>query len=320
MLSSEAEEQRKWRGRNALRRVLADKLGDFEQNMYVTSVSDPAIDKLRPMAILASLVGHERDTLRRAIDAERSWKSKQSLAQEIKDDISHLRSYLNAITSSLVGLDRELESVYRELSRSPRNQSAKDYYPSEYEEDAQKVFRDDVDGRVVSICSFLPDYPSEPFFQRPAERIDTLIQRDPFVVSVFWEVLADQAFYSRTGKDLSQVSSAIRAPKLVGLLASARSNVHPVFLLIALSLAADGRDCSEAIAEIGSSLLNHLKSTAGVDLDRLVMVMAGALHENRRPDSIRAFVPNGDAYRLKPRLDLVNRWCAVASETLLRNV
>jgi hypothetical protein len=169
----------------------------------------------------------------------------------------------------------------------------------------------------ISICSFLPDYPDSPFFAIPAQRIRALQDRDQFVVAVFWEVLADQAVHSISDRDLAQFDPPIYSPKLKGLLSTAKSNVHPAYLLIALSfLRETDRFVREHIMTIGSSVLAMLQNPTGPLFERICSSMSEALPLHHRPDSIRAYVPHGDNYRLQPNLAFVDVWASTARDTL----
>jgi hypothetical protein len=77
-----------------------------------------------------------------------------------------------------------------------------------------------------------------------------------------------------------------------------------------------GSSVSLDIREIGMSFLTRLQKTTGATFDGLTNEMSQSLSEGRRPDSIRAFVPFGDEYRLKPNLDFVAEWVDAAQETL----
>lgn len=192
------------------------------------------------------------------------------------------------------------------------------YYPSLYARDLVRVLPNPGDDRAISICSFLPDCPRGPFFREPARQIRLLRQRDAFVVSAFWEILADQAAYFTLGRDLTRFADPILAPKLNGLLSTANSNIHPAFLLIAMSF---GRETADGVAldvrGVGTSFLGRLRESTGTEFEVLTKEMSRALLEDRRPDSIRAFVPFGDEYRLKPNLDFVAKWADAARETLV---
>ena len=109
-----------------------------------------------------------------------------------------------------------------------------DYSGGQFDRDLSYVF-EPCGGERICICSFLPDYPLVPFIAEPARRIKWLKARYEFVSRLFWNVLLDQAAYSAEHRDLASRMIGLGSPKLVGLLATFNSNVHPSHLLIALS-------------------------------------------------------------------------------------
>lgn len=191
------------------------------------------------------------------------------------------------------------------------------YYPTTYGRDLAVILADRA-ANSLSVCSFLPDYPDAEFFRDPARRLKQLPHSGPFVASVFWQVLADQATYEVTRGDLSGRGMRVRPPKLVGLLGTMHNNLHPAFLLIALSYGhlADRTTISPEIENIGRAMLPEVQRILNSSWPAVGTQMRDALGDGSVPDSIRAYVPHGDAYRLQPNWDAVVSWRGAARDTI----
>lgn len=192
-----------------------------------------------------------------------------------------------------------------------------DYYLSAHPACVRRVLGGRNDRRL-SICSFIPDYPDVAFFRDAAIEIGRLEQKEAFAASVFWEALADQATYSVRRRDLEDHGWPSPVAKLVGMLATAGSNIHPGFLLIALSLAPD-RDLERVrglLRSVGSAVLYRLRATVSLQPAAVVDRMRDGLEDHMFPDSIRAYVPYGDRYRYTPDWSAVREWAGVARATI----
>jgi hypothetical protein len=60
-------------------------------------------------------------------------------------------------------------------------------------------------------------------------RIDSLEDPESFAATTFWEALGDQATYTVTRRDMGASGWPTRAVKLVGLLGTAFTSIHPRF-------------------------------------------------------------------------------------------
>jgi hypothetical protein len=173
-------------------------------------------------------------------------------------------------------------------------------------------------GRSISICSFLPDYPLVPFIVEPAQRIQRLQTRYDFVAALFWNVLLDQAAYSVEHQDLASRNIGFQSPKLVGLLATFLTNLHPSHLLIALSFdAADDRAVlPTALTRIGREMLGKAVPKLGRSWSGILPRMQNAFVVGATPNTIRAYVPHGDEYHRRPDWHAVATWNDRVRETL----
>lgn len=141
--------------------------------------------------------------------------------------------------------------------------SSESYYRLRYPDDLTVVQHKSPSGRAISICSFVPDYPDVPTFRDPALAIRGLDDYQSFMLAVFWEVLADQASYTVRHKELEPIPGRPHVPKLIGLLSTFHNNVHPCYLLIALTLGIRTPRTIDTLAQrlqqIGEDSLAELK-------------------------------------------------------------
>lgn len=173
-------------------------------------------------------------------------------------------------------------------------------------------------GERICICSFLPDYPLVPFIAEPARRIKRLEARYEFVSTLLWNVLLDQAAYSAEHRDLASRRIGLGSPKLVGVLATFNANVHPAHLLIALSFDPPEEQVKVdfALSAIGREWLPGAASKLGSSWPSILARMESAFAPGATPDTIRAYVPNGDEYYRQPNWQVVDAWNAVVRQTL----
>lgn len=192
-----------------------------------------------------------------------------------------------------------------------------DYFPAGYQRDANALCGRNANCSL-SICSFLPDYPDVPFFRDAAAHLKELGDRTSFICAMFWEVLCDQATYTLTRRDLTRYSWPGPAAKLVGLLGTMQTNLHPGFLLIALSFdhKLEPNTVSEIIRRLGSTMLVSFRESVTAESDAIASHMHASLGAGIVPDSIKPYVPGGDRYRHQPNWISVAIWAAQARETL----
>jgi hypothetical protein len=190
------------------------------------------------------------------------------------------------------------------------------YYPTQYERDLRSVLSD---RGSISVVSFVPDQPDVPYFREPARQLRKLPDQTSFVATMFWQVLADQATHSLTRHNLAAAGIRVRPPTLDGFLGSAGCHMHPVFLLLALSVdprTHDPRDVREAVVRQGADVLPDIRACLKASWEKVAQHMSEAIAVDAIPTSLHAFVPGNDQYRLSPDRAAVATWCAAARELI----
>ena len=197
-----------------------------------------------------------------------------------------------------------------------RIEASHGYYREGYAHDASQV--PEPGSYSVSISSFVPDVPQGPFFRNPARRMRSLPNREVFTCCLFWETLADQASYTITRVDLVGHGWPLPVLKLQGLLGSCGTNVHPGFLLLAMSLSEgyDRQRVGQDLSDVGVLVLRALAPVLAARFPPVARDMADAMCRTAMPESLRAFVPNGDRYRLAPDAALADQWRTVVADTI----
>lgn len=184
---------------------------------------------------------------------------------------------------------------------------AVDYFQESFARDLALVAGDvpDSEPARLSVASFVPNYPKDTIYCDPACRFATLAEQRWFLASFF------------VGQLLSQASHFARTPVsvpgppvvLVGLLSSYWSIVHPGFLLLVLGMYQEAALDPDLHTGLGDLLRLHLSLLPNPDVATGFQdTMLAAMADGEMPDSLRAFVPRGDAYRYRPDVAAVLRW------------
>lgn len=184
---------------------------------------------------------------------------------------------------------------------SASGMGALDYHRSTFDRDLVAVMtgRSETHTRL-SVASFCPDSPRVPIYEEPARSFRSLDDSCWFLCAFFASQLRDQAEHFVSGTVTASLTGAQRGVVLVGLLGSYWNVIDPGFLLLVLAL-----HRLPMSLEAVSAGLEDLVATEFAEA-RLRAVAFGAAHGaaaaamKRLPESLRAFVPHGDAYRWKP--------------------
>jgi hypothetical protein len=109
-------------------------------------------------------------------------------------------------------------------------------------------------------------------------------------------------------------------PKLVGILGTFYTNLHPASLLLATTLLEAARNAADAIADeleiIGRDSLEALLPASRERSTDVRTCMQNALDSSARPTTLRAYLPDGP--RFVPAVDpaLAELWCSRAQLVL----
>jgi hypothetical protein len=122
------------------------------------------------------------------------------------------------------------------------------YYREEFGAELQKVCRAS-SSRCISIVSLLPDpIPGggDGPLTRCAAAFCEVRSKPLFLFCYFFIALIDQAIHASLRQEHVHFDRLARYPKLVGILATACTNLHPAVLLLAATLYLDDSEVDEA--------------------------------------------------------------------------
>jgi hypothetical protein len=170
----------------------------------------------------------------------------------------------------------------------------------------------------LSVVHLVPARAFDERFRNQEYLLADVSDERSFLLCVFLEVLIDQALYTVTGRDLASTTGRTWwGVKLTGFLGSGSHYMHPAFALLALSLrlprSVERRN--EVVSRI-TVALRALTAEALWQLGEQVPSKARLVHRcmseglapTELPQSLRAFVPWGDSYPIKPDLAAVAEW------------
>ena len=183
-----------------------------------------------------------------------------------------------------------------------------EYHRTVYDRDLQRVTAGTNDRHFrLSVASFCPDWPDVPIYAEPARAFHSLGDSLWFLCSFFVTQLVDQASHSSLGFVSKRRAESQGQIVLVGLLGSYWNVMTPAFLLLVMSLY--GRPVEDDIVVRGLELVlrSELADCPSRPESRAAVLAtaSAALQPWAVPNSLRAFVPHGDGYRLQPDLAFV---------------
>ncbi len=127
------------------------------------------------------------------------------------------------------------------------------YYLEEFGAELQKVYRAS-SSRCISIVSLLPDpIPGggDGPHTRCAAAFREVRSKPLFLFCYFFTALIDQAIHASLRQEHAHFDRLAGYPKLVGILATACTNLHPAVLLLAATLYLRDSDVDEATRHFG---------------------------------------------------------------------
>jgi hypothetical protein len=195
---------------------------------------------------------------------------------------------------------------------------ARTYHASCFERDlADVVAKDGAPYTRLSVASFCPDFPEVPIYADPGCAFRALHDSCWFLCALFAAQLADQATHCVTGAVGRDRAGTHGALVLVGLLGSYWHVMDPAFLLLALALydpPVPIETLREGIRALVSKEFEALRSHPSSSQ----IVHAARASLAYLPESLRAFVPDGDAYTWQPDRALADVLRTVSLEALAR--
>lgn len=196
--------------------------------------------------------------------------------------------------------------------------SARAYRDCCFERDLAVVLAAESGPRTrVSVASFCPDFPAVAMYAGPGRAFHSLPDSCWFLCAFFAAQLADQATHSVVGRVTRDRAGTGGNLVLVGLLASYWDVMEPAFLLLTLALydaPFSVVDIVDGIKELISIEFAELRSHPSAS--RILAAARTSLVHI--PDSLRAFVPHGEAYKWQPDAALVEALRTGAFEALSR--
>ena len=118
MLTHEAIEERAWMGLNALRELLADKRRDFENSLYLTSVSESEFDFLRRAALLAALVSANQAALVAGVADSSDADLRRKRGEALAHDLDVLSKLVESFARDLTRQARALNDMQKHVHRA----------------------------------------------------------------------------------------------------------------------------------------------------------------------------------------------------------
>jgi len=107
-----------------------------------------------------------------------------------------------------------------------------EYLHHRYRADAAAVASQGWGRRAISIVSLVPD----PIGSRQVEAFQRIEPKYHFLFCFFFAALLDQAVHSALRSEHAEFSKLVETPKIVGVLGTADTNLHPAVLMLAATL------------------------------------------------------------------------------------